>query len=101
MRKLTGILLLLLVCVSCSFFKPEANTEAIARVNDQYLYAADLKGLVPKGAIEKDSVSIVRDFINRWAAQELLYNAADVNLHNTQTANFDALIFGRNRKKIS
>jgi len=92
MRKLTGILLLLLVCVSCSFFKPEANTEAIARVNDQYLYAADLKGLVPKGAIEKDSVSIVRDFINRWAAQELLYNAADVNLNKTKKANFDALI---------
>ena len=92
MQKIAGILLLWFVCASCSFFKPEANAEAIARVNEQYLYPSDLKGLVPKGATLKDSVSIVRDFINRWAAQELLYKAADVNLNAAKKVDFDALI---------
>jgi hypothetical protein len=91
MRKLLGIFMLL-VFASCSFFKPEAKTDAIARVNENYLYPSDIKGLVPKGASPKDSVTIVRDFINRWAAQELLYNAADVNLNKSKKADFDALI---------
>jgi hypothetical protein len=77
---------------SCSFFKPEAKSEAIARVNDQYLYPIDLKGLVPQGTTKKDSINIVRDFINRWAAQELLFNAAEVNLNKSKKADFDALI---------
>lgn len=91
MQKVLGIFMLL-VFASCSFFKPEAKADAIARVNENYLYPSDIKGLVPKGASSKDSVTIVRDFINRWAAQELLYNAADVNLNKAKKADFDALI---------
>lgn len=91
MQKILGIFMLL-VFASCSFFKPEAKADAIARVNENYLYPSDIKGLVPKGASSKDSVTIVRDFINRWAAQALLYNAADVNLNKAKKADFDALI---------
>lgn len=91
MYKLLGIFLLLALA-SCSFFKPEAKSEAIARVNDQYLFPIDLKGLVPEGTTKKDSTNIVRDFINRWAAQELLFNAAEVNLSKSKKADFDALI---------
>jgi hypothetical protein len=91
MQKVLGIFMLL-VFASCSFLKPEAKADAIARVNENYLYPSDIKGLVPKGSSSKDSVTIVRDFINRWAAQELLYNAADVNLNKAKKADFDALI---------
>jgi hypothetical protein len=92
MYKLPGIVLLLLVGTACSFFKPEAKTEAIARVNEHYLYPSDIKGLVPTGATKKDSLTIVHDFIARWASQELLYNAAEVNLNKAKKVNFDALI---------
>ena len=91
MHKPLGIFLLL-VFASCSFFKPEAKSEAIARVNDQYLYPIDVKGLVPEGTTKKDSVNIVRDFINRWAAQELLFKAAEMNLNKAKKADYDALI---------
>ena len=56
------------------------------------MYPSDIKGLVPTGATKKDSLTIVHDFIARWASQELLYNAAEVNLNKAKKANFDALI---------
>ena len=82
----------LLSCFSCSYFTPEAKPEAVARVNDSYLYKDDLKNLVPKGTTAADSVLIVRNFIDRWAAQKLLIDRAEVNLGDEQKAEFDALI---------
>lgn len=92
MFRAAAVWLVALSSISCTFFKPESKSDALARVNDHYLYPADLKGLVPPGATKKDSVGIVHDFISRWAAQELLYSAAEVNLNKTKKADFDALI---------
>ncbi len=83
---------LLLLLSSCSFFTPESKPQAIARVNDQYLFKEDIKGLVPSGTPKEDSLVIVRSFINRWASQKLLIKVAEVNLNASKKSEFDALI---------
>ena len=77
---------------SCSFFKPEAKPRAIARVNESYLYKEDIKDLVPAGTSKEDSIAIVRNYIDRWASQKLLIDAAEVNLNESKKAEFDTLI---------
>jgi len=81
-----------LLLFSCNYFKPEAKPQAIARVNDTYLYKEDIKDLVPKGTSKADSILIVRNFIDRWASQKLLIDRAEVNLNADQKTEFDELI---------
>jgi hypothetical protein len=92
MNKWHLILVILITLSSCNFFKPEAKPRSIARVNDVYLYKEDIKDLVPKGTSKPDSIAIVRSFIDRWASQILLINAAEVNLKEDTKVAFDELI---------
>ena len=85
----TAIFLLL---ISCNYLKPETKPHAIARVNDTYLYEDDLKDLVPKGTPKSDSIAIVHNFIDRWASQKLLINAAEINLSADKKAGYDELV---------
>ncbi|RZJ34543.1 MAG: hypothetical protein EOO51_09445 [Flavobacterium sp.] len=78
--------------VSCNYFKPERKPEAIARVNESYLYRDDLADLVPPGTSKEDSLVIVKSFIDRWASQKLLIDAAEVNLKDDRKAGFDKLV---------
>jgi len=88
-----GILLLLAVlAASCSYFKKEEKPGAVARVNEEYLEADALNGLVPPGTPKEDSITIVNAFIDRWATQKLLYNAAQVNLSSEKQAEFTKLV---------
>ena len=85
----TAIFLSLL---SCNYLKPEAKPHAIARVNDLFLYEDDLKDLVPKGTSKEDSIAMVRNYIDRWASQKLMINAAELNLGENKKNDYDALI---------
>jgi len=84
-------LLLLMIC-SCNYFKPEQKPESIARVGKNYLYKSDVATLVPAGTSKEDSLLIVRDFIDRWASQKLLIDAAERNLSENKKKEFNALI---------
>lgn len=92
MKKAITVLVLLLLLASCDFFKREAKPEALARVNDSYLYKDAIKDLVPTGTSKEDSVAIVRNYIDRWASQELLISAAEINIGEDKKAAFDKLI---------
>jgi hypothetical protein len=89
-KALAGIVLFLLF-TSCNS-KPEAKPEAVARVNDSYLYREEIKGLVPAGTTKDDSIALVRNYIDRWASQKLLISAAEVNLNGEKKAAFDKLV---------
>ncbi len=80
---------LLLFC-ACS--KPEAKKGAIARVGKSYLYPSDLVGLMPAGTSPKDSVAMVKAFIDRWAAGKLLMEAAERNVGKEKKEEFNRLI---------
>ncbi|RDI09730.1 peptidylprolyl isomerase [Flavobacterium sp. AG291] len=86
------LLLLVLGISSCSFFKKEQKPHAVARVGEEYLDISELNGLVPAGTSRQDSIAIVKSFINRWASQKLLYNAAQVNLSKDKQAEYEKLI---------
>ncbi|WP_333601284.1 hypothetical protein [Flavobacterium sp.] len=84
--------LLLLMACSCNYFKPEQKPESIARVGKNYLYKSDIATLVPAGTSKEDSILLVRDFIDRWASQKLLIDAAERNLSENKKKEFNALI---------
>jgi hypothetical protein len=77
---------------SCTLFQSEKNPEAIARVGESYLYKSDIEDLIPTGISKKDSIQLVHNYMNRWASQELLKNAAEVNLNDSTKFNFEKLI---------
>lgn len=77
---------------SCNYFKPEKKPESIARVGKNYLYKSDIATLVPAGTSKADSILLVRDFINRWASQKLLIEAAERNLSDKKKSEYNALI---------
>lgn len=85
---LVGIIFLL----GCAETSKRDNSDAIARVNDVYLYPADIQNLVPAGTSKKDSITLVKDFITRWATQQLLMNKAEKNVNKTQQQEFEELI---------
>lgn len=52
----------------------------MARVNRDYLYASDLAGVVPSGTSSRDSLLIVKNFINNWIQNKLVLQKAKNNL---------------------
>lgn len=87
-----GLIILVLMFMGCSKTSQQDNTDAIARVNDVYLYESDLENLVPSGSSKNDSVAIVKDYINRWAMQQLLVNRAEKNINKTKQQELEELI---------
>lgn len=90
--RLLGVLCGLLFLVSCAKEANKDKSEAIARVNNEYLYRSDIENLVPQGTSKKDSIAIVKDFINRWATQQLLMNNATKNISKSKQIELDELI---------
>lgn len=78
--------------VSCDYFKQETEKEAIARVNDSYLYKADIAKLISENTSPEDSTIIVNNYINRWATQQLLIGQAKINLTAEKMEQFDKLV---------
>jgi hypothetical protein len=91
MKTLSSSVLFLLIC-SCTFFTPEQKETSIARVGKSYLYKSDIATLVPAGTSKEDSSLIVKDYINRWASQKLLIDAAERNVSETKKKEFNTLI---------
>ena len=92
MRFWITIFLLSTVVVSCDYFKAPKKPKAIARVGESYLFQDDIVDLVPKGTSKKDSIAIVKSFIDRWATQKLLFEAAQRNIGKDKVSEFSALI---------
>ncbi|OIQ29784.1 MAG: peptidylprolyl isomerase [Bacteroidetes bacterium MedPE-SWsnd-G2] len=90
--KIVSIFILLFSIQSCDYFQPKDEVDAVARVNETYLYKSDLKGLVPFESSQEDSLSIVTTFINKWASNQLLLQGAEVNLPERNRIEFDKLV---------
>ena len=80
--------LLLAVIFACK--RPLIDNEGalLARVNDEYLYDSELKGLVPEGSSPRDSMVLVKNFVNNWIKTTLMISKAEKNLTDHQL-NFD------------
>ncbi|MFV9551495.1 peptidyl-prolyl cis-trans isomerase [Algibacter sp. PT7-4] len=92
MRIKIYILLLFVSLYSCDLLKKTDEQEAIARVNDNYLYQDDIEGLVSEGASKEDSTLLIQNFIKRWATQQLLVDGAKLNLSEQKQQAFNRLV---------
>lgn len=93
MNKQHFILIVAVACVySCQFFKPVSPGEAVARVNDHYLYKSDLDDVVPEGVSAEDSLVMVSNYIQKWALKLLLQSGAERNLPDKKQAEFNKLV---------
>ena len=86
------IVFIALLGSSCEYFKTPKEPKAIARVGKSYLYQEDIIDLVPSGTSKKDSIAIVKSFIDRWATQKLLFEASERNISKIQVQEFNQLI---------
>jgi hypothetical protein len=88
-----GLLLLCtLAVISCADKQEAGPDNAAARVNNSYLDREELKGIVPAGASKEDSLAIIKSYIDRWASQKLMYDAAVVNIGEEKQQELEALI---------
>ena len=78
--------------VSCNYFKPEAKKEAVARVNNSYIYKEDIQKLIAENTSAEDSTLIVNNYINRWATQQLLIDQAKINLTADKLDQYNKLV---------
>jgi hypothetical protein len=73
-----------LVVTSCKTKEQRAEQvekeTPVARVYDQYLYKADLKGVGANAATPEDSLTAIKNYIDRWIRQELVLRYAQENL---------------------
>ena len=92
MKQLVIYICLILGLQSCNYFTIKNDTrEAVARVNNAYLFKKDLKNVVPADVSKNDSILIVNNFINNWIKQQLLLSKAQLNLEN-KAADFEDLV---------
>ena len=94
---LKNLKLIIVVCTgvffsSCDFIKTPENDDALARVNDNYLYQSDVIKHLPENLNANDSIAFLQRYINDWAKQELLVNGATQNLNEDKLNQFDALV---------
>jgi len=65
--------------------RPSASTGEgvlLARVYDRYLYTGDLGEIVPPGTSKKDSVNIVKGYVENWVRQQVVLKRAEDNLED-------------------
>lgn len=85
-------IIFLLIFGSCSQFSKETEEAVVARVGDKYLSQEELFEMIPDGLSEQDSITNANNAINRWAAQQLLMQAAKININQDKQETFDQLI---------
>lgn len=78
--------------VSCNYFKQNTEKDAIARVNDAYLYKSDIENLISENTSSEDSTLIVNNYITRWATQQLLIDQAKINLTPEKLMQYEKLV---------
>lgn len=76
--------LIIVSIVACQ--RPLANKSGntLARVNNEYLYDSELKGLVPEGTAPGDSIALVKEFVRNWIKTTLMIQQAGNNLSREQ-----------------
>lgn len=91
-RQILYITIVSAFLVSCEYFKMETKENVIARVNDNYLYEADIVKLIGANTSAEDSTLIVNNYINRWATQQLLIDQARINIPADKLDQYDKLV---------
>ena len=83
LRSIFTIGVILAIMAGCDFIKMRSdmskgdeNREAVARVNNTYLYKDELDGIAPLNALKEDSTARVEAYVDSWIRKELLIQEA-------------------------
>jgi len=80
MNKVVIILTVLLISLLGACEQKDTIENAIARVNESYLYEEDFLKSLPENYTKDDSIFFRANFINTWATEELLLQKARINV---------------------
>lgn len=89
MRNIMMLITVIVMMAGCTEMNSSNNRTAVARAGDKILYLDQLPGLPGNALSEEDSVSIVRNYIDRWIKRELLLGKAETNLSPEYQAEID------------
>jgi len=92
LRNFIYIFLCVVFLFSCDYFVRKEQQNAIARVNESYLYEDDIKDLVTDETSKADSILIVNNYITRWATQQLLIDGAERNISEEKQTEYNKLV---------
>ncbi|MCD4773390.1 MAG: hypothetical protein K8R41_08425 [Bacteroidales bacterium] len=96
MKKIIQIIFVAIIAGSCNLSQTSDPDNAIARVYNDYLYSSELKDLFSKDVPIKDSLILVKNYINNWVKQKLIIKQAEKNLSYEQKDFSDQLESYRN-----
>jgi hypothetical protein len=78
---------------SCnSLWKKDQDRKALARVGDVFLFVDEVSPLLNESMTPQDSASFVTNYINNWAAKQLLLSKARINLPEEKLQEFEQLV---------
>ena len=72
--------LLILICITINCNNGNSKRIPLAKAGASIIYMDELKGLIPPGTSVADSIVTVKNYINKWAKKELLFQKAEENL---------------------
>ncbi len=77
-----NLLIFFLIALFACNTKPakDQNGKALARAYNSYLYEDDVKDIVPYGTSTKDSLELIKKYIDNWIQETLLVQKAESNL---------------------
>lgn len=85
------LVVFLLFIIACK--QTEIDKEnLVARVNDKYLYKADLLREIPQYIKGNDSIEYVKNYISKWAKKNLMLKKAYINLSDDELYELDQQI---------
>ena len=85
------VYIFLLLFIGCDFIENKPD-QVLARLGDEFYYKSDLIEIFPTGLSEEDSVIFVKNRINNWAKEKLLFKKALVNLGDKKQGDLNQLI---------
>ncbi|MCF8222271.1 MAG: hypothetical protein K9J25_03925 [Bacteroidales bacterium] len=80
MRTLLAVSSLMLFIGACSNYSVDNDRTALAQVGDKLLYAEQIPVNKANGITREDSISMARNYIDRWIRNELILKKAEENL---------------------
>lgn len=81
---LISLITSLYVFNACNNIMQDDSKIVLAKVYDNYLYEHDLEGIITDNVSHRDSIVIVRNYVNNWIKTQLMVEKAKYNLSDEQ-----------------
>jgi len=74
----------ILAFTACNRRINDSDGVVLARVHNEYLYEEDLAGIISSNTSHRDSIVMVRNYVNNWIKTKLMVEKAHFNLTDKQ-----------------